>query len=534
MSKDNNIVIGIISYFPEEEPLRTNRINRFERLLDKLKQLFKDIPITVVAQNWKNYKPKYKLDVRQYEKLGILKARKTLRENFLSSEFNNIITLDDDCIISGDSGEEYLKQVLDNPNGMGVLRWEYSQLNLLYISRHIYEKVELPDIDPEKSEGFEDTVFVNNCKQLFPDKVFTFNNTGINEVGFRNADDGATSTWANQPRDWKKLRGNTNRIKEGLNEGKTLAELLYGNTDENIDVVITYVDSTDKEWQKDFKKYSPQQIGEETNSELRFRRNENLRYIFRGIEKHTPWISKVHLVVSSESQVPAWVNKDEVNVVTHKMIIPEKHLPSFNSQTIEMFLSEIPGLGGKFLYLNDDMYFTGDLTPEDFFDGDKVKVNFSTGTHTKETETPLWKLAIQNSQELVDVDRYNSMKENNKYIFPPHNIRPYIKKHFTNAFKEYNKEILESLTKFRGKNNFTIYLFDFYQLKHGAVTEGDKFSKYFSSQSKVGLVLNAFVNPETIKTICINDTSENLDIERETLITKHFDLKFPDKSKYEK
>jgi hypothetical protein len=65
--------------------------------------------------------------------------------------------------------------------------------------------------------------------------------------------------------------------------------------------------------------------------EKRFRDWGTLRYLFRGIAENMPFVRKVHLVVSHESQVPEWVNREEVHIVLHKDIIPAEFLPTFNS-----------------------------------------------------------------------------------------------------------------------------------------------------------------------------------------------------------
>ena len=210
-------VIGIISYFPGKQPDRDLRINRFNSLLSTLDWLFPGIPIMVVAQNWGDYKPPREMIIHKFSKLGILNARKTLRKLFLDSTYENMITMDDDVIISGESGKEFLRQIDNKPNSMGVFCWEHSQLNLLYISKHIYSKVDLPNVDPEKDQGFEDVVFVHTCKQLFPDRVFTFTSTGLTETSFRyTGENKVPSTWAIGNHDWKALRANTKQIRENL------------------------------------------------------------------------------------------------------------------------------------------------------------------------------------------------------------------------------------------------------------------------------------------------------------------------------
>lgn len=523
-------VIGIISYFPDKQPDRDQRINRFNSLLTTLDGLWPDIPILVVAQNWKDYSPKKSLIVHSYGKLGILGARRKLREIFLSSPYENMITMDDDVIISGSSGLEYMRQVDAHPDGMGVFCWEHSQLNLLYMSKYIYSKMNIPDIDPEKDEGFEDVVFTSQCKKEFPDRVFTFKDTGLTESSFRYTGEGKVpSTWAGGGHDWKKLRENTRKIKEKI-EG-TVKNVKEDNN--KIDIVVTYVDSSDPSWMEIFNKHVIKNGTEESIGKQRFRRNDNFRYWFRGLEKYTPWINNVFLVVSSRSQVPSWVDTTKVIVVLHEEFIPNEYLPVFNSQAIEMFLHRIPGLSEKFLYANDDVYFMGDLKPDNFFIGGKLKNTFNVLGYGEESTMPLWKRSIINSGLLVNKKETEELKSKGNYISPMHSTRPYLKSKMEEAFTLHRESILASISKFREPKNLTIYLYDFYLRACGLVIEKDYVFNQYSSKTPLGFIRNSLINPEINKVMCLNDTSEDIDNVREYEIEKVFKLKFPDKSKYE-
>lgn len=136
-----------------------------------------------------------------------------------------------------------------------------------------------------------------------------------------------------------------------------------------IDFVVPYVDSDDPKWRKLFNQYNcGKNIREGVNAENRFRgQGEFFRYFFRGLEANLSWINNVFLLVQSESQVPYWINRDKVIIVTHDQFIPEEYLPTFNSCTIEMFLGNIPGLSEQFIYANDDIFILGALNPADFF-----------------------------------------------------------------------------------------------------------------------------------------------------------------------
>ena len=118
-----------------------------------------------------------------------------------------------------------------------------------------------------------------------------------------------------------------------------------------IDLIFPYVDNNDPEWQKLYNENVVKHTSDEgkewyANSvgAIRFSQNDMLKYLFRGIEKYAPWVNRVHMIVQSDSQIPDWINRDEVNIIYHKDFIPEEYLPTFNSCTIEMFLHNIKDL----------------------------------------------------------------------------------------------------------------------------------------------------------------------------------------------
>lgn len=130
---------------------------------------------------------------------------------------------------------------------------------------------------------------------------------------------------------------------------------------ENIDIVIPWVDGQDKSWQKKAMKYM------DNFDEKRYRDWDILRYVFRSIEKYSPWVHKVYLV--TDNQKPNWLNEDyeKIEVIDHTQIIPEKYLPTFNSNVITLNLYKIPGLSEKFILMNDDLIFSAPVRVTDFF-----------------------------------------------------------------------------------------------------------------------------------------------------------------------
>lgn len=91
-----------------------------------------------------------------------------------------------------------------------------------------------------------------------------------------------------------------------------------------------------------------------------------LKYGLRTLAMYAPWARPV-VVVSMRPQVPAWLNVDhpDVRVVHHDEFIPAACLPTFNSMSIVAHLHRIPGVGSRFLYMEDDMLLGAPVSPAD-------------------------------------------------------------------------------------------------------------------------------------------------------------------------
>ena len=246
---------GICSYMPDEfsKSERLVRQNRLTNLVKQLDELWPEIPILFIAQNWKDFKlPKIRNQVIRfdYEPLGLMGARNTLRERFLETEYNWLIMFDDDCILKCDTPKasmEYMTALDNNPGKFCFIKggnnkynpYADSQLNLCAISRNVYEKYPLPKIDPQKSEGFEDRIWSTFLHYVHPELEFEapktiypihFKNPEINKFGGEVA-----STWCiNLDLKWRTMRNNTVRIEEFIINNKRypndqeLAKLLLG------------------------------------------------------------------------------------------------------------------------------------------------------------------------------------------------------------------------------------------------------------------------------------------------------------------
>jgi len=231
-----------------------------------------------------------------------------------------------------------------------------------------------------------------------------------------------------------------------------------------VDLVVPYVDSSDSQWQELFTKYNPDKNAEleEVNARNRFRgQGQFFRFWFRCVEKNMPWIRKIHLIVQSESQIPSWIDREKVHIVFHSDIIPAEFLPTFNSTCIEMFLWKIEDLSEKFIYANDDFYVVRKTSENDFFKEDTVYRKFIKILNKPNLCMYLTHClncyCMINDLKKEEVIHYNSFK---------HCMRPYLKSKMIECYNKYEKEILESITPFRNRKNFNIYLFDNYLIRY--------------------------------------------------------------------
>ena len=232
-------VFGIPSWLPDDEPDRTQRAERINRLFKQLNDLWPDIDILVIAQNWQDFEPietKNKQIILKYEPLGILKARQILREEFLKRDYDYIIMFDDDAIIKCDNDHvhlDYMAEIDKHPNGFCFIHggktkyddYKSAQLNLCAISRFIYEKENIPNLDPQKSEAYEDTVYA--CLLHYKYSQYEFlPPKGITHTQFKNSKAPVKSTWAGGTEEekisWGYLMDNTNMLKDYIMANKDL------------------------------------------------------------------------------------------------------------------------------------------------------------------------------------------------------------------------------------------------------------------------------------------------------------------------
>ena len=104
----------------------------------------------------------------------------------------------------------------------------------------------------------------------------------------------------------------------------------------------------------------------------KFRDWNELLFSMRSVYQHVPSLGNVYIVVADYDQVPVWLNAEHprVRIVIHDTILSQEYLPTFNSYVIESRLHHIPGLSEYFLYMNNDMFLSRDVSPSNWMPDD--------------------------------------------------------------------------------------------------------------------------------------------------------------------
>ena len=292
-----------------------------------------------------------------------------------------------------------------------------------------------------------------------------------------------------------------------------------------MDIVITYVDGNDPVWKRDYEKTTNVPV-----MDKRFRDWGTLKYLLRGIEQKMPFIRNVYLVVSHQSQVPEWVDRENLNVVLHSDIIPQEFLPTFNCNPIEMHLHRIPGLDEEYLYFNDDMFPVGDCRPEDFFRDGKAVI----GYYRHFFASGMYKKICRNSDRLAR--KALGLKPSCFFTRPQHICSPMLKSRCEELYAMVEDEIRKtSASHTRTEENLNQYLFLDYMNYKGLVIREKISNKHFSVAVASPEALREFLHRPSRSLVCINDVhlSEERYAKLRGAVLEAFESTFPQKSRFE-
>ncbi|MCM1034157.1 MAG: stealth family protein [Paludibacter sp.] len=292
-----------------------------------------------------------------------------------------------------------------------------------------------------------------------------------------------------------------------------------------MDAVITYVNGLDPIWQQEYSSATCKPV-----LVKRYRDWGLLPYLLRGIERNMPFVERVFLVVSGESQVPAWADTTRLRIVYHRDIIPAQYLPTFNSTTIELFLHCIPDLSEQFVYFNDDCFPVAPLCPTDLFADDKIVVHLSrhllaVGMYKKQTRQS---------------DRFArcaaGVSAHYCFVRPQHTCTPMLKSNNAEVYARLVSKLTPVISRLRSNENVNQYVYTDYLYYTGRIINKRISTKHCSMAAySADAIVKCITHPRHAM-VCINDVSMNAEKQEQMRIKLHaaFVERFPSKSRFEK
>lgn len=324
-----------------------------------------------------------------------------------------------------------------------------------------------------------------------------------------------------------------------------------------IDIVIPWVDSGDPEWRKEKNLYAGKVNDGEDSSDMRFRDWDNLQYVFRSIEKHAPWVRRVHFI--TYGHLPGWLDTEceKLHIVRHSDYIPAEYLPVFSSHVIELNMNRIPGLAEQFIYFNDDIFLLQDVRPEDFFrDGlpcdcmsptlivpsfgfSSISFNCAAGVNEHFSKR---KLIREHPGKWFSITSGAGGVLRSLFFLPwrdhtgfknHHMAVPYLKRTLDEVWEQEGDLLRETCShRFRNFNDVNQYIFRYWQFAKGEFNPVPPFGKVFRARSKKDEIIR-YIRSQKGKMICINDEQgEGLD-EAMKQINAVLQEQFPEKSSFE-
>lgn len=296
-----------------------------------------------------------------------------------------------------------------------------------------------------------------------------------------------------------------------------------------MDYVLPYVDNRDPVWRSQYEA----RFGSLNMDESRFRCFDTLKYAFRGVSVNMPFIDRIVLIVSTESQVPAWVNRDKMRIVEHKDFIPAEYLPTFSSSAIESFLWRLDGLSERFVYGNDDFFALKPLTEGDFWDGELPRLTFNESDYHFRNS---FRRNCRNGMDMV-ADALGVERTDPWILLKPQHCMKGIRcDHMRLIGRLCCDKISATITPMRHPWNVTGYIYNYVAYYKGEFSPLEATFEYKRINSSYRDIRGLIEAPD-IDMLCINDAGElpaECYDDAVKVLSRSFEKVLPKRGKFEK
>ncbi len=329
-----------------------------------------------------------------------------------------------------------------------------------------------------------------------------------------------------------------------------------------IDFVITWVDGNDEKWRNERNKYKNEKQENKTDdNEARFRDWNLLKYWFRSVELHAPWVRKIHFITCGHLPEFLNVKAPKLNIVRHSDYMSEEYLPTFSSHPIELCMNKIKGLSEQFVYFNDDMFLNNKVNPKDFFENGKPCYEAVEACIVANDIDEIYSHIMLNNISVIN-HRFNKRNVIKKNFLKWYNLKygldiirnicfapwsyfqniankhlpvPLLKSTIDKVWEdEYDVLHKTAMNKFRSITDINQYLFRYWDIMSGNfVPKKQNGMAYHISNNGISDVKRDILKG-THKMICINDTNYLDDFENvRSQIDNAFLQRYPQKSSFE-
>lgn len=148
-----------------------------------------------------------------------------------------------------------------------------------------------------------------------------------------------------------------------------------------IDAVVTWVDGADPAHaaRRRATLAAEGRAAPRAGAETRFADRGEIYWCLASLLRFAPFLRRIHVV--TDAQTPAYLagfaaeglcDAERIRIVDHREIFAGhlRHLPTFNSRSVETMIANVPDVAEHILYLNDDFFLAAPAMAAQFIDPD--------------------------------------------------------------------------------------------------------------------------------------------------------------------
>ena len=242
------------------------------------------------------------------------------------------------------------------------------------------------------------------------------------------------------------------------------------------------------------------------------------------------WKGKLYII--SDNQKPQWADENKIIFVNQEEIIPERYLPTFNSQFIQRYIHNIKDITDNFILIDDDFIINDFTKPNDFMKDGKLINHFNKNIlDEKELESldinnNLWKASVFKTINILkkkfknDFNRYYI--HHSPYVFSVESIKA--------CNKLFQNDLEKNIHQKRGFDIITTYLYVYYyNITNNITIKPTNENIYFLNVKDNSKLDN--IDLKDYKFICFNDDFNNDEISLKLIDI--YEKILPDKCSYE-